>query len=241
MKQAHDMLKPIIITDPQPSEASSILLELFNQRNCPYFNTSNIDRAVTILHQENIQVIIVDLNQSEDGALSCCKQLRKIGIDIPIIVISSFTSLEHIISTFQAGSDDYLKKPFSTEEFWVRVLALSKRRSGNNTRLVVGDLELDINKQEAYRRQVKLNISPIKLKILETLMRSSPNPVSRRKLIQSVWGEHHPASSCLRVHIYSLRKTLNAVDPYNLIHTVPSFGFVIEHKEIESKVNTMTA
>ena len=73
------------------------------------------------------------------------------------------------------------------------------------------DLELDLKQQQASRNGETLKLSPIGFRILEALMRESPNPISREKLIRTVWGDEQPDSNSLKVHIFNLRKAVDVV------------------------------
>jgi len=104
---------------------------------------------------------------------------------------------------------------------------LARRRSGQVKRLTLADLELDLQQKQAYRSGLLLKLSPTAWKILETLMRATPNPVSREKLMQAVWGDEQPDSNSLKVHIYNLRKQLDVDGLQPLLHTIPSIGFAL--------------
>ena len=114
------------------------------------------------------------------------------------------------------------------EELIVRVKALSKRRSGQVTVLKVAGIELDLDKMKASLSGYTLKLSPIAFKILEVLLRNSPNPVSRDSLVQEVWGDDKPESNSLKVHIFNLRKQLDLAGNKALLQTVSGFGFSIE-------------
>lgn len=119
-------------------------------------------------------------------------------------------------------------KPFAMEELIVRSQVLAKRRSGQVSRLSVSDLEIDLKQHQASRANTPLKLSPTALKILEILMRSSPNPVSRETIMQGVWGDDQPDSNSLKVHIFNLRKQVDAEQANKLLHTIAGKGFAIK-------------
>ena len=114
------------------------------------------------------------------------------------------------------------------EELIVRTQVLAKRRSGQVSRLTVFDVVLEINQKQAFRNNQQLKLSPTALKILEILMRASPNPVSREKIMQGIWGNEQPDSNSLKVHIFNLRKQVDGVNSNKLIHTISGLGFAIK-------------
>lgn len=175
------------------------------------------------------QVIILDLNLPRLDGLSICETMRRDGSDIPVLMLTARDSLADKIAGFDAGTDDYLVKPFAMEELVVRVLALSKRRSGQVSQLTQADLVLDLKQKQAFRAGQLLKLTPIGLKILEVLMRASPNPVGRHQLIDSVWGDDEPDSNSLKVHIHNLRRQVDGQfkDAPKRIQTVAGHGFAL--------------
>ncbi|WP_413699719.1 response regulator transcription factor [Psychromonas sp. KJ10-10] len=173
--------------------------------------------GLNLIEKNNYQVIILDLNLPKMSGLNVCESMRRKGIDTPVLMLTAMDSLQDKLTGFEKGTDDYLVKPFAMKELIVRVQALSRRRSGQVNRLSLLDLELDLQKKQATRAEVVLKLSPIALKILEVLMRASPNPVTREDLIQSVWGDDQPDSNSLKVHIYNLRKQVDGGDVTTLL------------------------
>ncbi|MGB5445030.1 MAG: response regulator transcription factor [Psychromonas sp.] len=187
--------------------------------------------GLNLIEKNNYHAIILDLNLPKMSGLTVCEKMRNKGIDTPVLMLTAMDSLQDKLTGFGKGADDYLIKPFAMQELIVRVQALARRRSGQVSRLSLLDLELDLQKKQAYRNQQPLKLSPIALKILEVLMRESPNPVSREKLIQSVWGDEQPDSNSLKVHIYNLRKQVDGGDVTTLLQTISGYGFALKAAE----------
>jgi len=175
--------------------------------------------------------VILDLNLPKMSGLQVCEQLRAQGIDVPILMLTAKDTLDDKLQGFSVGADDYLVKPFAMEELIVRAQVLSKRRSGQVNKLTVHDLELDVKQEKATRNGAILRLSPIGFRILEVLMRESPNPVSREKLMQTVWGDEQPDSNSLKVHLFNLRKAVDGCSECKLIHTLVGRGVVLRSEE----------
>ena len=131
---------------------------------------------------------------------------------------------------FDAGTDDYLVKPFEIEELLVRIIALSKRRSGQASTLNVGELILQLKARTATYAGEPVKLTPITFKLLEKLMREASKPVTRELLMQAIWGEDQPDSNSLKVHIHHLRKQLDKVNASLSIDSKAGFGFVLRNK-----------
>jgi DNA-binding response OmpR family regulator len=184
--------------------------------------------GLNLIEKNDYQVIILDLNLPQMSGLTVCKTMRDEGIDTPVLMLTAMDRLQDKLAGFSQGADDYLVKPFAMEELIVRVQALSRRRSGQVTLLKVAGISLDLDKKCAVLNEKHLKLSPTALKILEILLRDSPKPVSREKIIQQVWGDDKPESDSLKVHMFNLRKQLDLAGNKNLLHTVSGYGFSID-------------
>ncbi|NAW70478.1 response regulator [Vibrio sp. V27_P1S3P104] len=176
-------------------------------------------------------VIILDLNLPKIAGLEVCRRIREQGIETPVLMLTARDTLDDKLQGFQHGADDYLVKPFAMQELMVRMLVLSKRRSGQATKLRIGELELDLSLRKACRYGQELKLSPILIKILELLMREYPSVVTREKIIQMIWGEAQPDSNSLKVHMFKLRKQIDQEGWPTMVKTVPGFGFSIQQQD----------
>ncbi|WP_019528593.1 response regulator transcription factor [Dasania marina] len=192
-------------------------------------HASNGLMGLSLLATNHYQMIMLDINMPKMDGLTLCNTLRERGMDIPILMLTARDSLEHKLQGFEAGSDDYLVKPFAMKELVARVQVLAKRRSGEARRLVLGDLILDVSQRSALLNQKPLKLSPIAFKLLEVLVRASPQAVSRQQIMQAVWGDEQPDSNSLKVHIYHLRKQLDAELSSIKLDTVSGIGFAIKN------------
>ncbi|GAB3524393.1 response regulator transcription factor [Photobacterium alginatilyticum] len=187
--------------------------------------------GLNLINKNSYQAIILDLNLPRMDGLTVCRQMRELGNDTPVLMLTARDSLDDKLVGFDSGADDYLVKPFAMEELIARVKVLSRRRSGQLNKLTVEDLELDLSQKMAYRNKQLLKLSPTAIKILEVLMRESPSPVSREVLMQRVWGDEQPDSNSLKVHVFNIRKQLDQAGGPSLIHTMTSFGFVLRRAD----------
>lgn len=195
-------------------------------------HASNGLMGLSLIESNHYQMIILDINMPKMDGLTLCNTLRERGLDMPILMLTARDSLENKLQGFAAGSDDYLVKPFDMKELVARVQVLAKRRSGEVKRLVLGELIVDLTQHTALIRNTPLKLSPIAFKILEALVRVSPQTMSRQQIMQTVWGDEQPDSNSLKVHIYHLRKLLETATVSIKLETVLGNGFAIkEHIE----------
>lgn len=184
-----------------------------------------------LIETNHYDAVILDLNLPKLNGLEVCEKIRSQGIDVPILMLTARDTLDDKLTGFSKGADDYLVKPFAMEELIVRTQVLSRRRSGQVNKLRIEDVELDFQDKSATRQGKALKVSPTGIKLLECLMRESPNAVSREKLMQAVWGDEQPDSNSLKVHMFNLRKAVDGKSDSKLIQTVPGYGFAFKLNE----------
>lgn len=191
-------------------------------------HASNGVMGLNLIEHNQYQMIILDINMPKMDGLTLCKKLREQGKNTPVLMLTARDSLDNKLEGFAAGSDDYLVKPFAMKELVARVKVLAKRKSGEVKRLTLANLQLDLAKHCAMVEGITLKLSPIAFKLLETLVREAPQPVTRSVIMQAIWGAEQPDSNSLKVHIYHLRKQLEALTQQVKLETIPHIGFAIK-------------
>jgi DNA-binding response OmpR family regulator len=217
------MIKLLLVEDDFDLAATLIDYLEFESIVCDH--AYNGTAGLSLAKKQDYNVLILDINMPGMNGFTLCETLRSGGCDTPILMLTARDSLDDKLAGFNAGTDDYLVKPFEIEELLVRILALSKRKSAQTRKLRVGSVELDITAKQAQVESRDVKLTPVTFRLLEALMRASPEPVSQRALIQAIWGEESPDSNALRVHIHHLRKALASCGAENMIATIPGFGF----------------
>ncbi|MBK9495422.1 MAG: Transcriptional activator protein CzcR [Alphaproteobacteria bacterium ADurb.BinA280] len=186
--------------------------------------------GITGLHLavvNDFDAIVLDLNLPGMDGLEVCRKLRNDARKTtPILMLTARDALEQKLTGFDAGADDYLVKPFALQEVEARLTVLARRGRGSPARILdVSDLHFNLDTLEVSRAGKSINLNPTALKILQCLMESSPNVVTRQELETVVWGEELPDSDSLRVHIHGLRALLDKPFSKPLIHTRHGIGY----------------
>ena len=201
--------------------------------DCDYASTGS--QGLELALANRYEVILLDINLPNLSGLEVCDALRQEGLDVPVLMLTARDTITDKLAGFDVGTDDYLVKPFELSELVARVKALAKRRSGQGRRLQVGSLLLDLSLMQATREGRTLNLTPTCWKILELLMRESPNVVSRQQIEAHIWGEEDlPDSDTLKVHLYKLRQEVDKPFGSNLIQTVAAHGVALRLTDAES-------
>lgn len=179
---------------------------------------------------EDFSALIVDRMLPKLSGLDLVRRLREEEIATPILILSALGDVHDRIEGLRSGSDDYLKKPFSFAELLARIESIVRRvdKKETETRLTVGELSMDLIKREVRIKQEKIDIRPIEFRILEVLMRSSNQLVTRTMLLERVWNYNFdPQTNVVDTHISRLRSKIDIPYEYPLIHTVRGSGYMI--------------
>lgn len=171
--------------------------------------------------------IVLDLMLPGMDGLQVCATLRERGTQTPVLMLTARDTLDAKLEGFASGADDYLVKPFALQELEARLLALLRRARGDTARgcLRLADLSFDPDTLQVERGGRRIELSPIPLKILETLLRAAPRVVSRAELERAVWGDSPPDSDALRAHVHVLRSAIDAATEPPLLHTLRGIGY----------------
>ena len=165
-----------------------------------------------------------------DG-LSVIEQLRAKKKQTPVLILSARHSVDDRVKGLQAGGDDYLTKPFAFAELLARLQALLRRSAGTTepTRLVVGDLTLDLLSRKVERGGRAIELRPREFALLEYLMRHPERVLSKTMILSHVWGySFDPGTNVVDVLVSRLRDQVDEGFATKMIHTVRGAGYVLK-------------
>jgi len=165
-----------------------------------------------------------------DG-LAMIGAIRAAGIRTPALILSALGTVDDRIAGLRAGGDDYLTKPFAFAELLARIEALLRREErqeagGQTTRLVVGDLEIDLLARAVTRQGRAIPLGAREFNLLEYLARNAGQVVTRTMMIEKIWNYHFdPGSNVVDVHIGRLRRKIEEGFATPILHTVRGAGY----------------
>ncbi len=177
----------------------------------------------------DFDMIILDIMMPRLDGYELVKRLRANRVAIPILMLTAKDSVQDIVHGLDLGADDYLTKPFSFDELLARLRAVKRRAPvPQDPSLKVDDLVLDPATREVKRRGVKLTLTRTEYRLLEMLMDRAGKVVSRRQLIESVWGfDREIEDNTLDVFMRLLRGKVDGRGRHKLIQTVRGVGYVM--------------
>jgi two-component system OmpR family response regulator len=175
-------------------------------------------------------VAVVDLMLPKRDGLSLIDELRRRGVETPVLILSARRSVDDRVRGLQAGGDDYLTKPFAFAELLARVQALVRRasRAPEPTTLTVDDLILDLLSRRVRRGDSIIDLRPREFALLEYLMRNAGKVISKTMILSHVWDySFDPQTNIVDVLVSRLREKIDRRFDKKLLHTVRGVGYVI--------------
>ena len=188
------------------------------------------EKALQLLAHESFDVAILDLMLPDMDGLMVLKKLRAERPNPPVIVLSAKRSVDNRVECLAAGADDYVTKPFAFAELLARIQALLRRSSKEQgpSKIVVGDLSLDLRRFRALRGEVAIDLQPREFALLEYLMRHANQAVSKKHILDHVWGyQFDPQTNVVDVLVWRLRNKVDRGFEKQMLKTIKGVGYVL--------------
>jgi len=218
----------LLIEDDQ--EAAQFLLKGLRESGYSVDHAADGRDGLFKATEGQFDLIITDRMLPHMDGLTLVKFLREQGRRTPVLVLSALGTVDDRVLGLKAGGDDYLTKPFAFSELLARIEALLRRRSAPavQTKLAVGDLEMDLLARQVRRAGQGIDLQPREFRLLEYLMRHAGQVVTRTMLLEGVWDYHFdPQTNVIDVHISRLRQKIDKGFQPPLLHTVRGAGYCI--------------
>jgi two-component system copper resistance phosphate regulon response regulator CusR len=174
-------------------------------------------------------LVILDVMIPAPDGFAVCKELRKSGQRMPILMLTARDAVEDRITGLDHGADDYLTKPFEFRELLARLRALLRRTGGlQPAQLVVADLIVDTAGQNVSRGGRSITLTAKEYALVEFLARNAGRVVGRAEIAEHVWDEEFdPFSNLIEVYVNRIRRKIDAGTAKPLLHTRRGSGYVL--------------
>jgi DNA-binding response OmpR family regulator len=182
---------------------------------------------------EKPDLVLLDIMMPRLDGYAVCAELRRFSNQVPILMLTAKGQIEDRVTGLDAGADDYLVKPFSTEELLARVRALLRRTQRKNkvpAMIKLGEVEIDLVRQTAKQGRKTLHLTAKEFAMLRLMAETPGEPVSRERFLDVVWGyAAFPTTRTVDNHIASLRGKIekNPEEP-QWIKTMHGVGYKLE-------------
>ena len=177
-------------------------------------------------------IILLDLMLPDISGFDVCRDIRRSGTKVPILILSAKTEEIDVVVGLEIGADDYIVKPFRPRELLARIAAhLRKSRLDDEResdgRMVFRDLVIDANERRVYRNDEEIQLTHTEFDLLAFLASNAGKVLSREKILNSVWGYEYPIETrVIDVHVRNLRRKIEEDASHPLyILAVPGIGY----------------
>jgi two-component system OmpR family response regulator len=233
-----DQIPKVLVVDDEPNIRELVEVAL-KFHGCAVTLGATGKEALTLAASGKPDLIVLDVMLPDIEGFEVCRRLRASGDDVPVIFLTARDTTSETVTGLTIGGDDYITKPFSVDALVARIRAVLRRTTrqadtgtgagagtiGSGSTLRVGDLELDEDHWTVRRGGVAVDLSPTEFRLLAYLMRNQGLMLTRRHLLENVWGwEYAGQSQVLETYVSYLRRKLDPLGP-PLIHTQRGVGY----------------
>lgn len=219
----------ILFAEDEPSLAM-IVKESLESRNFEVFHAENGEVAKNLFLKNNFDILILDVMMPVKDGFTLAKEIRKTDAVTPILFLTAKSQVHDVVEGFQLGGNDYLKKPFSTEELIVRIHALVNRNiSKNSTEKQIGNYVFDGKKQILKINTELISLTNRESVLLDLLINEKDEVVEKSVILTKIWGKDDFFNGrSLDVFITKLRKKLSQDASIQIINS-RGFGYKITY------------
>jgi two-component system OmpR family response regulator len=180
-------------------------------------------------HANPYDLIILDVQLPGMNGLQLAWDLRRGGVETPILMLTARDTTQDVVRGLDAGADDYLAKPFAFDELLARVRALTRRQTGGPTGLLrYADVEMDRLRRVVRRGHRTIDLSPREFRLLEFFLLNPEEVVTRTRLLEKVWDmTFDPETNVVEAHVSNLRRKLEEGGLPRLLQTVRGAGYAL--------------
>jgi two-component system, OmpR family, response regulator len=231
-----DPIPKVLVIDDEPNIRELVQVAL-KFHGCAVTTGATGMDALELAVTDDPDLIVLDVMLPDIDGFEVCRRLRAAANDVPVIFLTARDATSDTVTGLALGGDDYITKPFSVEALVARVRAVLRRAAKQRHRdddnegadggsgLRVADLELDEGQWTVRRGGVLVDLSPTEFRLLAYLMRNQGLMLTRKQLLENVWGwEYAGQSQVLETYVSYLRRKLDPLGP-PLIHTQRGVGY----------------
>jgi two-component system OmpR family response regulator len=219
-------MRILVIEDDQ--EAAAYMVKGLRESGSVVDHAADGKQGLIMAASGGYDTLIVDRMLPGMDGLSIIKTLRSTGDKTPVLILSALGEVDDRVKGLRAGGDDYMTKPYAFAELLARIESLLRRGKieSANTRLYVGDLEMDLVARTVRRANKVIDLQPKEFALLEYLMRHAGHIVTRTMLLEKVWDySFDPQTNVIDVHISRLRQKIDKGFDKALLHTIRGAGY----------------
>jgi DNA-binding response OmpR family regulator len=203
--------KILLVEDEKDlARAESKILE-FNKYEVKVAN--NGQEALDMQKEDNFDVVILDIMMPVMDGMTCLKEMRKTGINTPVILLTAKAQVDDKVEGLDAGANDYLVKPFNMKELLARIRVLTRDNEQKNNLFVVGNITFDKEKAElSNNKQMVFKLSDKETGIMEMLIKNQDRKITKAELGQRVWQDDDVEDASVKMYMSYLKEKFSALE-----------------------------
>jgi two-component system, OmpR family, response regulator len=178
------------------------------------------------------ELLVLDVMMPGIDGFSVVRQLRRHGVEVPVLFLTARDATEDRIAGLTLGADDYVTKPFSLEEVIARIRAILRRAGSSGTtatsaRLSFADIEMDEDTYEVWKAGTPVSLSPTEFKLLRYFLANPGRVLSKAQILDHVWAyDFGGDGNVVESYVSYLRRKVDTTEP-KLLHTLRGVGYVL--------------
>lgn len=232
------MSGPALLLVEDDDAARRALAKYLGRRGYVIYEAATAQQAIRLWDAHRADAILLDLGLPDMEGVDLIRRIRR-EATTPIIILSGRDNERDKIGGLEAGADDYLTKPFATNELNARIRAVLRRAGGPDADaqgcLRLGPIELDPVRREVRSAGIPVRLTPREYELLKVMLSNQGRLLTKARLLRAVWGlAYSEESTYLHVYVNRLRRKLSAVEGVSvvgLIETEPGIGYRIANSE----------
>lgn len=223
-------MKPFIVIAEDEASVSELIRYNLESEGYETATANDGDEAMLLLDERVPDLILLDWMLPKLSGIEICRRVRsrQETANLPIIMLTAKTEEADRVRGLETGADDYVTKPFSTNELMARVRAVLRRirPALMEDMIKIGDISIDRTTHSVWRAEKEIHLGPTEFRLLEYFAQHPGRVFSREQLLDGVWGSDvYVEARTVDVHIGRLRKALMVHGGDNPIRTVRSAGY----------------
>ncbi|MFM7408411.1 MAG: response regulator transcription factor NblR [Cuspidothrix sp.] len=217
----------VLVIEPDETLANQLAFDL-QEAGYDAIVTHDAVHGLQYCRTSQPALIVIDRMLVGESGLTVCKNLRSLGNRSPVLVLMARDTVDDRIACLDAGADDYLLKPYRSEDFLKLIRLYLKPDVDTTEQLRFGDLVLDIGTRRAIYNNKSIDLTMKEFELLKFLMEHPREVLTREQILENVWGyDFMGESNVIEVYIRYLRLKIEEEGQKRLIQTVRGVGYVL--------------
>jgi len=225
---------PTIVIVEDDKDLLTYLQQLLSGKRYTVFPASTGSQALQLVEEVHPSLVLLDFTLPDITGEVVCEEIKKLFPKLPVIMVTAKDEKRDIISGFSMGADDYVTKPFDSDELLARIQAKLRQPDLHST-IKIGDLSINTDTMEVFRGGRQIPLTQTEYSLLHYFAINQNRVLTREMILSNVWAFTPDIQTrVVDVYVGYLRKKLDKGFPHPLIHSARGFGYMLREKKTET-------